>query len=78
MDVTAYVESEEVMTCPIEIEEAREGEKLVGWRISVPGDVMLVWADQAGIPGFRCGRNFIPSLGNSITYRPLTPDGEQT
>ncbi|MDP3871289.1 MAG: hypothetical protein Q8Q80_01380 [Methyloversatilis sp.] len=61
------------MTC-LRIEEARseaDGE-LVGYRLTTEpgGQTLLVFADQAAMPGFRLGDAFVPGYGDRINYTP--------
>lgn len=51
------------------IEEAKdEGGEIIGFRLSVGDQSLLVFSDQQGMPGFRHGEKFIPSYGQEITY----------
>lgn len=41
----------------------------IGYRIAAGGRMLLVFNDQATMPGFRVGTHFTPGLGESIEYR---------
>lgn len=63
----------------VELAHDQDG-KFIGWRLSVPSDCLLVWADQSIMEGFRIagdrGRGFTPRFGGSISYTAVdVPNG---
>jgi hypothetical protein len=52
------------------IEKAWEKGKVIGLRLTITatGQTLLIFADQAAMPGFREGKGFVPSYGSEITY----------
>ena len=47
---------------------------LLGHRISIGEHVLLVYANQELMPGFRDGAAFIDPIGESLSYTRLTLD----
>lgn len=52
------------------VQEVRtpDGSELVGFELTAMpgGQKLLLFADQARMPGFRIGDNFVPSLGQNL------------
>lgn len=54
------------------IEEAKDQNgKFIGHRLSVGKSKLLVFADQAKMPGFRLGDGFVPAYNGAVTYTQL-------
>lgn len=54
------------------VEEAKNCHgKVIGWRLNVGTDTLLVFVDQEGMPGFRQGNAFVPGYGDRIEYEPV-------
>lgn len=65
--------SEDSSSSNLQVEEATDSGKLIGWRLRVlPSgqgsdyDTLLVFAD---VPGFRHGPGFVPRFGGTVEYR---------
>ena len=52
----------------LEIKAAYSGDEFIGYRIQAGSDNCLVFADQEGWPGIRCG-NFTPSFGKELSFK---------
>lgn len=60
-------------TKPFTIEECWSSDELIGWRLSIGTDNLLVWANQSVMSGFRSGSKFTPDIDEVLTYKKCDP-----
>ena len=50
------------------LEKATVNGKLIGHRLSFNGQTYLIFEDQKGMPGIRCGDHFVPGVDEHVDY----------
>jgi len=53
------------------IKEAREDGEIIGFRIVLNGEGLMIFKNQKDMPGFRVGGKFVPSFKKTIKYTTL-------